>query len=1224
MIEWMERADLHQGWLTSFWLGVMAVLLAWTCVGSAQAAPGCAPEGEECPPFLGQFGSFGSAAGQMKNARSAADPDTGHIFVLESGNRRVSEFDAENNWSFVKAWGWGVRDGSAELQTCTAETGCMAGLAGTGPGQIEFAFGITLDQEGNIWALEPFSFRVQKFSPAGEFLLMIGGEVNKTKVKEREEQEANAEPVTITEAEENLCTAASGNLCGVGMSGTGGGQFKFPASLDANELASGGAVYVGDENRILEFAEDGTYEGDIPLPGAGLTESLAVAPDGSLYVVSAGVKEGISAAVREIGPSGEEIRRLKGQWEGRTIPKNPRALAVDAEENIYVAGTVVYELPPPKENEPPIFEDVQEVIVFEPDGDLISFESGKGGFGAPTDGSSLVGLATNIVSDGSGEPGEVLVSHLFNGSDKPPLSYVRSYGRPFKVVPEPPVIEEEYTVTVVSNEATVEALINPKYTSDTIYQVEYGIDKCSEGGCKLVAPAEPAQLGGGAVNTEIATGPVALTGLEPGTKYHFRFRAENEVTDKEESGPVYGEEGTFSTFSPSPVDSSCSNAATRLGPAALLPDCRAYEMVSPVDKQGGAIFALPNVPRFPAETNQGSHSGEALTYSSYRAFANPDSSPYTSQYLARRGVSGWSNEPISPLREGVLLPNLDTQYRAFSEDLSKGWLISDSEPPLAEGAIEGQRNLYRRDNNSGGYQAQCPAEPLEALTEEFLLETQGSSADGSHLIFWANRRLLSGAVSGKVPQLYECENGDELRLVSVLPGGEASPSGGSAGTDDGGLSSGGFGFRQNNVAGAVSADGSRIFWIAGSGPGPLYVRIDGTSTVQIAAASARFRAASPDGTRALYTVGDELFEAEVGEESASSTSIAKEVRGFMGASEDTQLVYFISKEDLDAGGEAIAGENNLFLYRAISNTYTFIAALSSGDAREVFLTEEDAPVLTPVARSPYNRSARVSANGLYAAFTSSASPTGYNNVDLESGEALAEVFLYDATAEELLCISCNPSGARPQGENAGTATLPFWAAAKIPGWENQFHASRVLSEDGNRLFFEAVDPLALGDTNGVQDVYQWEAPGTGTCKETSPTYSPANGGCIDLISTGKSKEPSEIVDASADGSDVFFKTYQSLWPEDPGALDIYDARVGGGFAPPPPPEECEGEACQPTTPAPQAKAPSSSGYVGPGNAVEAKPKPKKCRKGTHRVKRGGKVRCVKNKAKAGKSRRARR
>ena len=102
------------------------------------------------------------------------------------------------------------------------------------------------------------------------------------------------------------------------------------------------------------------------------------------------------------------------------------------------------------------------------------------------------------------------------------------------------------------------------------------------------------------------------------------------------------------------------------------------------------------------------------------------------------------------------------------------------------------------------------------------------------------------------------------------------------------------------------------------------------------------------------------------------------------------------------------------------------------------------------------------------------------------------------------------------------------------------------------------------------------------------------------------------MDASASGNDVFFTTAESLLSQDPGSIDAYDARVGGGFPPPPAPKpDCEGD-CQTPTPPSADPPPTSSEFHGPGNLTEGA-KPKHCRKGTHKVKRKGKVRCVKNK-----------
>ena len=147
-------------------------------------------------------------------------------------------------------------------------------------------------------------------------------------------------------------------------------------------------------------------------------------------------------------------------------------------------------------------------------------------------------------------------------------------------------------------------------------------------------------------------------------------------------------------------------------------------------------------------------------------------------------------------------------------------------------------------------------------------------------------------------------------------------------------------------------------------------------------------------------------------------------------------------------------------------------------------------------------------------------------------------------------MSCKRSGARPAGRqllDGSTHTPGTWAAAAIPTWETQLYQPRALAENGRRLFFESFDPLVPTDTNGAQDVYEWEAPGEGGCEEASAAFDPKAGGCIALVSSGQSPAPSSFVDASADGADVFLTTAQSLVPWDPGQIDVYDARIGGGL-----------------------------------------------------------------------------
>jgi hypothetical protein len=246
--------------------------------------------------------------------------------------------------------------------------------------------------------------------------------------------------------------------------------------------------------------------------------------------------------------------------------------------------------------------------------------------------------------------------------------------------------------------------------------------------------------------------------------------------------------------------------------------------------------------------------------------------------------------------------------------------------------------------------------------------------------------------------------------------------------------------------------------------------------------------------------------------------------------------------------------------------------------------------------APDGRLSRVSPDARHLAFTSQSAAlaqqvAGYDNADAATGEPDSEVYLYDADADRLVCASCNPSGARPQGEKVGGAEEPV--AARIRGWQWSNLASRNLSDDGQRLFFESYDPLVPADTNGVLDVYEWRAPGTGPaggrCTAASPSFSARNGGCLDLLSTGKSQGPSRFLDASADGSDAFISTDSSLVPQDPGLVDVYDARVLGGY--PPPPGEaspCVGDACQSVPAAPAYQAPPTAAPAGNGNVAAAR------------------------------------
>lgn len=1209
-------------------LALTLVLLALAPAGASAAA---------APDTLWNSCEAGPGAGQCVNpAGVATDPTTGNLYVADMWNHRIDELTV---WGvFVKAWGWGVRNGDPELQTCTTQTGCREGLEGTGDGQFgSLNPGVAVDSEGNVYVVDSLlNFRVQKFDPDGgpggeaQFLLTFGGEVNKTK----------SEEPGSSEAERNLCTAASGDVCRAGSIGTGAGQFGLlPELSNYIAVAPDDDVYVGDVDRIQHFDPEGHYLESIALPGERV-QSLAIdrsggPNDGDLYVARCTVD---CLPQPTIPGSKPDVWRLSptGTVEATIPVSEPLALTVDDAGDVYVVDGFKTENADGEVNR-------VEIHRFDPAGKELE------GFPFSDRFDLSVGIATSSACGIAGADFYVPNLKLTN-------SYVRAYGPPPDPAlcpppKAPPSIEDQYATSVQSRGATLKAAISPEFWPDATYRVQYGTGRCSEGGCDTEQPLPPgSKLTSQVTNKAVTTPGVLLGGLEPATTYHYRF-----VTESSGGGPVFGvgaeegvdgAEGTFTTFPTAPEPKTdCPNQVFRTEASAPLPDCRAYEMVSPLDKNGGDV-STGEVARGFAAPNKSSADGNRLAFSSLRPFADPDAAPLTNQYLSARGAGGWSTASISPPRSSVPTwpPGFVGQFKAFDDDLCGAWFLQDSLLGLTPGAPTGVASLYRRDYCSAGsaYELLTPVDPPgfgtgpgEVDPEFYVPNPQGFSADQAHTVIRAPGALTPGACSKVgINQVYLASKEGPLRLVSALPNGKATCTNSTAGTFDGNVDD----FRASTVVGAISEDGSKVFWtdsldtdsgqaFLGNGPGNLYLRLNATEeqspvegggctdselacTVAISkTGNARFWAADPQGTRAIYGVGEapeieELREYDV--EEATSKAIAKGVSGVAGVSEDASRVYFTSTQALSGeqanseGEKAQAGARNLYLHEAGAG-FVFVARVSSPD---------------PLAdTAPSFRRSRVSPDGLHLAFTSAARLTAYDNTDVASGEPTREVYLYSADgaggAGELHCISCNPSGARPHGRNLGNAVLTRWTAATIPGWSEQLRPTRLLSADGGRLFFESYDDLLPRDSNGRADVYEWErAPGGEACKQAgADLYVPVAGGCLSLISSGQSPEDSELIDVGQSGRDVFFATAAGLLPQDPGLVDVYDARVNGGFPPPSkPPASCEGDACQGPVSAPNDPTPASAAFKGAGNVKQGGSP--RCPKGRHRAHKGNRTRCV--------------
>jgi dipeptidyl aminopeptidase/acylaminoacyl peptidase len=418
----------------------------------------------------------------------------------------------------------------------------------------------------------------------------------------------------------------------------------------------------------------------------------------------------------------------------------------------------------------------------------------------------------------------------------------------------------------------------------------------------------------------------------------------------------------------------------------------------------------------------------------------------------------------------------------------------------------------------------------------------------------------------------------------------------------------------------VSSDGARVLFISpqeGSSARQLYMRKNGTSTVWLSRswnstpdpepAGVLFQAASADDTKVLFTSKSRLLNSDTGEgelgiylytdseqdaESEGKLKLIARVNGpddrnaVAGMSDDATHIYFFSRPT-----SAIPREGE---YLWDNGTLHFVAAVSSG--------------VGPLALGPEEpgNGARVSSDGRRLAFLRQPNPQREPEVakpapNQDDSNGYRALYLYDEGTEKLACVSCPPDGGAVTSNAVIASRITNASAVGIGG--AQF-PQRYLSSDGRYVFFTTAQSLVPQDSNGLADVYEYDA----------------DTGRLSLISSGTGEGGSWFEDASADGSNVFFLTAQKLTGWDTDTLtDLYDARVDGGFPEPvPPPVPCDGDACQ-GVPSAVPSFNTASGFVGLGNVhpeattVKKKSKPKK-----HSVRHRGK----KHKGHAGKARKS--
>jgi hypothetical protein len=808
-----------------------------------------------------------------------------------------------------------------------------------------------------------------------------------------------------------------------------------------------------------------------------------------------------------------------------------------------------------------------------------------------------------------------------------------------------PKVEAESFSGVGDDRASLDAEINPRSETNEApseYHFQYGrctsATSCSESGYEASVPVPDGQI---SADFEVHSVTAELEGLQPSTTYHFRAIAKNAHGEgqagKETIFTTEGEGGQLTLpddrgwelVSPpdkrgaliAPISESGVVQAAASGggitylanaPSEAEPQGNASR-VQVLSRRGSASWSSRDI-AIPHESATGAPVGEGPEFKSFDAELNLSAVQPFGQFNA--GLSAEASESTAYLH------SLSDSCGA----LCFRPLVSGKAPfaNVPEGTVFGEEELC--EPRPGHQEANVECGP------QFV----GASEDLSHVVLSANAALTPGGVPG---ELYEWAGG-ALTPVSVLAG---------AG---GAQVAGALGLESQAARGAISNDGTRIAWSANEN---LYERDSARGeTVQLDEARAplgegaqeveerkersgggHFQLASADGSRVLFT-DEQPLTADSGAEkgkpdlyecvisvkagklacelsdltAAQGGESADVLGGVLGASEDATTVYFVAKGVLGEapnaeGKKAVAGQANLYVHR--DGETQFIATLSGEDAHD----------WSELLRS---QPTRVSASGRFLELMSQEEFGGYDNRDRDrdrdSGKAAAEVYLYDAESGRLACASCEPSGQRPVGVEyhklePGSGGLvgggrETWqdtglVAGNVPGWTQIRSANplesryqpRYLSDSG-RLFFNSIDALVPQDSNGTQDVYEYEPPGVGGasgCSKASSTYGARSGGCVSLISSGSSAQESAFLDASESGDDVYFLTSAKLSPLDvDSARDVYDAHVCTSepcivFAGPQPPP-CSTEASCKASPTPQPTifgTPASATFEGAGN-----------------------------------------
>jgi hypothetical protein len=661
---------------------------------------------------------------------------------------------------------------------------------------------------------------------------------------------------------------------------------------------------------------------------------------------------------------------------------------------------------------------------------------------------------------------------------------------------------------------------------------------------------------------------------------------------------------------------TCPNAKYRTGPSLKLPDCRAYEMVTPIGKANALIQNLVTT----INPTRISEDGDTVLFMASGGPMSADGTIGMPTYeRARRGENGWS---IEPAMTPVLAPYVDQLpatpgLMTASRDLGTIAFVTSTiyDPEQLFVGVPNRNGSVHLTNGSDRYwwvskptwEGASPVQGDTAMRKALFVPVGGS--DSMDVFYFNSAATLtpedgtSGRNALESWAVYKFEDG-KLSNAAVLPDGSLSQ-GGSVGA---GLMPDALNLTnlpngsvtERSRANPVSRDGKSLLFVSPdprraaqdpSLPKPQLYRavagkqtqlvsapegkdepVDGTQGVARTAglqtagsASTSFALATPDHSVIVFSSRDALTDDADPNASISKTYRLETETGALTYLPDLDRPYSASglgaPIDLDESGDALlyrTSNNVLKLWRKGKPTRTISTSVS----------ELNSPVDTSITHT------RFAAGGDIVIINSTGALRGEpDHTPGSNGPAVyrSQVYRYDAQTDELKCISCQ------EGGTPGGASISMWGVdngfTSTTNSAQALMSTRSLTPDGSAIYFTSRTALVEDDHNDVADVYEWRD------------------GELRLISSGATGAlPQYLIDIDADGSSVFFATEERLVEHDTDDMyDIYVARVNGGLEPPAAQSgtTCSGDECQGSPGAgPEERSVASVDFTGSGNVHE--------------------------------------